>query len=285
MGIVTLDGLEGNVSITATQSGSAYVHPAPPVTQVFNISSKQRQEIRFPVAGKPGGLRATPRGHRPLVLQGVRSTSGIPLQVESSNPNIVKVFRGNQIIPLGLGTVTLTFNAAGNDSFVTASSVSKTMEVVTPNKEIWRQFRKGDVRYSKIQERFLKKTLLRNGNLNSERVKKVFNEGYSDSDNDGYSNVFERAIGSDSLGPDRKHDLPIQLNYSDGRQRISFVRYKSQDGSTLNTAGEVFLYHVEQSENLQTWSKSRTGARKVNRDWRWDASANLGDCTKFTNCR
>jgi hypothetical protein len=84
----------------------------------------------------------------------------------------------------------------------------------------------------------------------------VFNEGYSDSDNDGYSNVFERAIGSDSLGPDRKQDLPIQLNYSDGRQRISFVRYKESDGSTLNTAGEVFLYHVEQSENLQTWSKS-----------------------------
>ena len=33
--IVTLDGLEGNVTITATQSGSAYVHPAQPVTQTF----------------------------------------------------------------------------------------------------------------------------------------------------------------------------------------------------------------------------------------------------------
>jgi len=256
VGIVTLDGLEGNVSITATQSGSAYVHPATPVTQVFNVSSKQRQEIRFPGVGKPGGLRATPRGHRPLVLQGIRSTSGIPIKVKSSNPEIVKVFRGNQIIPLGLGSVTLTFSAPGNESFVTASPISKTMEVVSPNKQIWRQFRKGDVRYSKIQDRFFRKTLLRNSNLNSEQVKKVFNEGYSDSDNDGYSNVFERAIGSDSLGPDRKHDLPIQLNYSDGRQRISFVRYKATGGSTLSTAGEVFLYHVEQSENLQTWSKS-----------------------------
>jgi hypothetical protein len=256
VGIVTLDGLEGNVSITATQSGSAYVHPATPVTQVFNVSSKQRQEIRFPGVGKPGGLRATPRGHRPLVLQGIRSTSGIPIKVKSSNPEIVKVFRGNQIIPLGLGSVTLTFSAPGNESFVTASPISKTMEVVSPNKQIWRQFRKGDVRYSKIQDRFFRKTLLRNSNLNSEQVKKVFNEGYSDSDNDGYSNVFERAIGSDSLGPDRKHDLPIQLNYSDGRQRISFVRFKATGGSTLSTAGEVFLYHVEQSENLQTWSKS-----------------------------
>jgi len=256
VGIVTLDGLEGNVSITASQSGSAYVHPATPVTQVFNVSSKQRQEIRFPAVGKPGGLRATPRGHRPLVLQGIRTTSGIPIKVKSSNPDIVKVFRGNQIIPLGLGTVTLTFSAPGNESFVTASPISRTMEVVLPNKQIWRQFRKGDVRYSKIQDRFSRKTLLRNLNLNSEQVKKVFNEGYSDSDNDGYSNVFERAIGSDSLGPDRKQDLPIQLNYSDGRQRISFVRYKESDGSTLNTAGEVFLYHVEQSENLQTWSKS-----------------------------
>ena len=46
--IVTLDGLEGNVTTTATQSGSAYVHPAQPVTQTFFVSSKQRQVIRFP---------------------------------------------------------------------------------------------------------------------------------------------------------------------------------------------------------------------------------------------
>jgi hypothetical protein len=35
-----------------------------------------------------------------------------------------------------------------------------------------------------------------------------------------------------------------------------FIRYKSDGNSTLYSAGEVFIYHVEQSDNLQTWSKS-----------------------------
>ena len=47
VGVVTLDGLEGNVSITASQSGSAYVNPAPDVTQVFYVSSKQGRKLDF----------------------------------------------------------------------------------------------------------------------------------------------------------------------------------------------------------------------------------------------
>ena len=255
VGILTLEGLEGNVTVTATQSGRAYVNPAPPVVRTFYVSSKQRQVIRFPNVGNPDSLRDTPRGHRPLTLQGIRSTSGIPLRVVSSDTSVVKIFRDNQIIPIGLGSAELTFTAPGNDSFVTASPVSKTINVVQPNKRVWRDFRKGDVRYSTIQDRFSRKKQLLNANIDMQKVKKVFNEGYSDSDGDGFSNLFERAIGSDSLGPDRKNDLPIQINNADGRQRISFIRYKDVEGSTLATAGEEFIYHVEQSENLQTWSK------------------------------
>jgi hypothetical protein len=62
VGVVTLNGLEGNVTITASQSGSAYVNAAPSITQTFYVSAKQRQEIRFPEVGEPGGLRDTPRG-------------------------------------------------------------------------------------------------------------------------------------------------------------------------------------------------------------------------------
>ena len=125
-----------------------------------------------------------------------------------------------------------------------------------PSKHIWRNFRKGDVRYTKIQDRFSRKVQIGRINSDLSKIIKVFNEGYSDSDGDGYSNLFERAIGSDSLGPDRKNDLPIQLNRPDGRQRISFIRFKEVNGSTLPFAGEEFLYHVEQSDNLRTWSKS-----------------------------
>ena len=256
VGVVTLNGLEGNVTITASQSGSAYVNPAPSVTQTFYVSAKQRQEIRFPAFGELGGLRDTPRGHRPLILQGVRSTSGIPLQITSSAPEVVRIFKGNQIIPLQVGTAILTFHAPGNASFVVAESVSKSINVIEPSKQAWRRFRQGDVRYFKTENRFIERLLLRNPLLDIIQGKKIFNEDYSDSDGDGYSNLFERAIGSDSLGPDRPQDHPIQPLSSDNRQRISFVRYKEHNGSTLISAGEEIFYHVEQSANLQTWSNS-----------------------------
>ena len=159
VGVVTLNGLEGNVTITASQSGSAYVNPAPSVTQTFYVSAKQRQEIRFPAFGELGGLRDTPRGHRPLILQGVRSTSGIPLQITSSAPEVVRIFKGNQIIPLQVGTAILTFHAPGNASFVVAESVSKSINVIEPSKQAWRRFRQGDVRYFKTENRFIERLL------------------------------------------------------------------------------------------------------------------------------
>ena len=55
-----------------------------------------------------------PSGHRPLVLQGVSVTSGLPVQITSSDPDIVQVFRGSRIIPRKSGTVTLTFDSPGN---------------------------------------------------------------------------------------------------------------------------------------------------------------------------
>ena len=254
VGVVTLNGLEGNVTITASQSGSAYVNPAPSITQTFYVSAKQRQEIRFPAVGELGGLINTPRGHRPLILQGVRSTSGIPLQITSSDSSVVRVYKGNQIIPLKEGIVNLTFNAPGNSSFVAAETISKSITIISPSKSAWRIFRKGDVRYYKTEERFIQRLLLRNALIGEIQGKKVFNEDYSDSDADGYSNLFERAIGSDSLGPDRPQDIPFQPVSYDNRQRISFIRYRDENGSTLISAGEVFNYHVEQSDNLQTWT-------------------------------
>ncbi|MBT5716368.1 MAG: LamG domain-containing protein, partial [Opitutae bacterium] len=263
VGVVTLDGLEGNVSITARQSGSAYVNPAPEVTQVFYVSSKQRQEIRFPLPTEPGGLRDTPRGHRPLVLQGVRSTSGIPLEITSSDPSVARVFRGSQIIPLRSGSVELLFNVPGNNYFVAAQPVSKTLNIIDVNKTVWRQFRKGDVRYLGIQDRFLERALLRNPFIDSIQARKIFNEDYTDSDGDGYSNLFERAIGADSLAMDRRQDLPYRPVLNDNRPRISFVRFKEDGNSTINTAGEIFHYHVEQSDNLQTWSTSGVEMEKT----------------------
>ena len=55
-------------------------------------------------------------------------------------------------------------------------------------------FRKSDVRYDKILERFTQRYQSLNSSLSlfdaTEKARKIFNENYADSDEDGYSNLF-----------------------------------------------------------------------------------------------
>jgi len=251
-GLVTLDGTAGTVTITAAQSGSAYVNPAPPVTISFNISSKQRPVILFPASASEGNFTDTPAGHRPLVIQGVSSTNGEPFRVTSSDSSIVSIQNGRQFVPKSPGTVTLTFEMPESEFYVAAETVQKKLTVVLPRKDAWKKFRKADVRYNHILSRFTERLLARNPDLNSSEAQKIFDEDYSDSDGDGWSNFFERAMGTDSLGPDYSHHLPQQLILSDNKQRMTFIRYISPQ----DTTGEGFEYHIEQSSDLQTWNPS-----------------------------
>ena len=199
------------------------------------------------------------------MLQGVSVTSGLPVQITSSDPDIVQVFRGSRIIPRKSGTVTLTFDSPGNAFFVPAETQTRSFTVVEPSRSVWKAFRRGDVRYTDIMNRFSDRLLARNPGLTQVEAEKIFDEDYSDSDGDGYSNLFERALGTDSLGPDRRQDLPLQPVYSDNRQRISFVRWKADPvtNSTYSNAGEVFEYHVEQSDDLETWESAGVQLEQV----------------------
>jgi hypothetical protein len=114
-------------------------------------------------------------------------------------------------------------------------------------------------------ERFSDRLLARNPGLTQVEAEQIFDEDYSDSDGDGFSNLFERALGSDSLGPDRRQDLPLQPMLGDNRQRVSFVRWKANPdtNSTYSNAGEIFEYHVEQSDDLQTWNAAGVQLEQV----------------------
>ncbi len=254
-GLVSLDGIAGTVVITAAQSGSAYVHPAPPVDITFEVSSKQRPKVLFKNLETDGNLTEIPVGHRPLVLQGVSSDNGKPFHVTSSNSSIVSVYNLNQVIPMAPGTVSLSFVIPESEFYLVSEVITKSITIVPPTREAWKKFRESDVRYDGILSRFSQRFHALNPSLSEfdayEKARKVFNEDFSDSDGDGYSNLFERAIGTDSLGPDNRHNLPQQVLLPDNRQRITFVRYKTP----LQTTGEAFEYHVEQSSNLQTWDK------------------------------
>ena len=247
-GVVTLDGIAGEISITAHQSGSAYVHPAIPVTHVFQVTTKQRQEVLFPSKVLPN----MPMNHRAFILQGVRVNSSTPLQITSSNSTRVRIVDGNRVVPVGIGSVDLTITASGNAQYIAAEPVILELPVVYPTKANWLKFRRGDVRYDGTRERFVRRLMAREG-ISEANATKVFDEDYSDSDGDGFSNLFERAIGSDSLGPDNWKDLPFRSRLNtNSNQAISIVRFKSP----LATTGENFQYHIEKSTDLRTWTSS-----------------------------
>ena len=112
--------------------------------------------------------------YRTFILQGVYSSGGVPMQIISSDPNVVRVIDGNRLVPVGIGTVTLTLEVPGNEQFIPAQPVQRQISVVSPSKQAWRQFRRGDVRYEGTQERFVWRLLGRDPNLNLLDAQKIF---------------------------------------------------------------------------------------------------------------
>ena len=145
----------------------------------------------------------------------------------------------------------VSITSLGNDQFLPAPPVSRAVTVVRPSKRAWRDLRRGDVRYDVLRQRFARRMAASKGLALAEAAA-VFDEDYADSDGDGLSNLFERAIGADSLGRDDWRHLPFRPRGSDGRQRISFIRHKNP----MSTAGEDFRYNVERSDDLRSWSTS-----------------------------
>jgi hypothetical protein len=250
-GIVVLEGIEGNVTITAAQGGSAYFKPAAPVTRTFVVSAKQRPDILFPESANDGVLHPLPYGHRAITLQGVRSTtSDFPYIITSMDESIARIHQGNQIIALREGNVSLQFDVPESQNYVAAETQIKILPVVRPTKDAWLAYRKNDVRYNRILDRFSSRLTARGVDLAEST--EVFDEDYSDSDGDGFSNLFERSMGLDSLGPENPEYLPLKVkDTTDGRQGISFIRYKTP----IQTTGEDLRYIVEKSINLRTWTR------------------------------
>ena len=78
----------------------------------------------------------------------------------------------------------------------------------------------------------LHKDLDRDGDIDTDDAKLMFDEDSADSDGDGVSNLLERAFGGDSLGPDDKPVKPRRMpTKADGKQRRSDERSLVKDGS------------------------------------------------------
>jgi len=247
-GVVTLDGTEGLIVISASQSGNAFVHAADTVFIQIEVSSKSRPSVLFADSKNTGALPPVIAQPRPIILPGAYASNGDRIVITSSDPSIVKVIDRNRIIAQKTGTVTLYFDIPATSEYAEAITLSRTLEVVNPTKEAWINMRKNDPRYNKVKENFISQRLSQMSSWTSEQAEYEFDLSMADSDGDGYSNLYERALGMDSLGFDR-HGGSQQVKTIHGKPSISFIRYKDPIAST----GEDFEYRIEESTNLRVW--------------------------------
>lgn len=253
LGVVTLDGSAGTVVISATQSGNAYVEAAPTKYLSIEVSDRTRPTILFTDLKKEGPLAPVLVSGRPTSIPGAYASNGGRMSLTSSDPSIVEISGSNQIIAHRTGSVTLSFNIPADENFASALPRTRTIEVIKSTQSAWLENRKKDPRYSFLMDRFMNQRKAQLPNWTDAQVSYDFDRDDFDSDGDGYSNLFERATGMDSLGFD-PNNAPKLIGSVSGKPRISFVRYANPILST----GEQFEYIIEESFDLRTWLPAST---------------------------
>ena len=140
------------------------------------------------------------------------------------------------------------------------TDVIKDLNILPPGKDAFFNDRIMDDRYASVRAKFARKLLSRkdlgkikdldgDGDTDLDDAKAMFDSDEADSDGDGTSNLLERAFGGDSLGPDTKRNMPRRMPSKGGKQRISFVQYKT----AFNEEGIEYI--VERSTDLRTWTQ------------------------------
>jgi len=252
-GIISLTGEPGTVVVSATQSGNAFVKMANPVLRSFEVSTKTRPSILFlDQQEDDSNLQPLLFSARPISLPGVITSNGKRVNVVSSNTDVVEVLGNSKIVARKPGEVTLTFYLPEDEEFAQAVNRTRKVEVIRPTKDAWINNRKNDPRYASLKNKYLsRKRLSASPMISEESLITEFDNDQADSDGDGYSNLFERALGMDSLGFDRSGG-PSMMVREDHKPSISFIRYSNP----LLSTGEEFSYLIEQSTNLLTWTSA-----------------------------
>ena len=247
-GVVTLDGSAGTIVISAYQSGNAFVDAANTQTLEIIVSNRTRPVILFTDLKNEGSLAPVLANSRTKFIPGVYASNGNRVSLTSSDSSIVEIYGQNKIIAHRTGVVTLNLNVPEDDNFVAALPRTRTLEVVKPTKAAWLENRRNDTRYTRLKERFVNNRLNSHSSVTTEQAEYEFDSDNFDSDGDGYSNLFERATGMDSLGFDSQN-APHFLNPENGKSGISFTRFTNSFSST----GESFQYMIEESFDLRSW--------------------------------
>lgn len=147
--VITLTGVVGTVTLTASQAGTTTLAPAQNVTQSFSVSTCSQpayicQSITF------GSIPNHTACDVPFTFVYPLASSGLPVALAVSGPVTIS---GGDIITLtgAVGTVTLTATQGGNANFSPAPSVIQSFTVTAcacaqPPTPIWLSVDIGNVR-------------------------------------------------------------------------------------------------------------------------------------------
>ena len=147
-----------------------------------------------------------------------------------SKDNLKTAFSGDTI------TFDLTVSQAGNGSFHAAETVTRTIKLKKPTKNLFFEERKSDARYDDLKNAALTRIAAKRG-ISGEKALALFNSDNYDSDGDGVSNLLERAFGGDSLGNDSRGARPAPVKANDNKEYLFYtvqLRLPDIDGSSIH---------------------------------------------------
>ena len=267
---ITTGSSGGNVVVKALATGGGYETKHTTITVTVD-GSKNGQTILVREGGDSGGLRDLPISRRPIPVGLMFSStssldltysvpSGAPVKIVGtgkdtrlvfknaddgfSKANLKSAFSGDTI------TFDLTVSQAGNGSFHAAETVTRTIKLKKPTKNLFFEERKSDARYDGLKNAALTRIAAKRG-ISGEKALALFNSDNYDSDGDGVSNLLERAFGGDSLGNDSRGARPAPVKANDNKEYLSFTRYNSDYQTSMGVQ-----YIVEKSSDRRTWSSS-----------------------------
>ena len=156
----------------------------------------------------------------------------------------------DRIIARKTGVVELIFDVPPDIDSAAALTRTRSIEVVKPNRQFWLDQRREDPRFMVVRNQFIQRQMRLDSSKSLSEIEIEFDQMHADSDGDGFSNLYERAFGMDSLGFDSRSGGPKQIRGSQGGPKLSFIRFTNPFDST----GENFTYLIESSQDMINWT-------------------------------
>ena len=171
-----------------------------------------------------------------------------------SKDNLKSAFSGDTI------TFDLTVSRSGNGSFHAAETVTRTIKLKKPTKNLFFEERKSDARYDGLKNAALTRIAAKRG-ISGEKALALFNSDNYDSMAMAYQPARTR-FGGDSPGNDSSGGKTCSVKANDNKEYLSFTRYNSDYETSMGV--QYIVEKVQTAEHGLLPASNRSGLQ-----WTW----------------